>query len=178
MNEISDQAIFESVIWPKYKEPVSQLCSACWRIAQASNEKIAKIKDVPVWFTEIVQVHVKTALGVCFGSPNRWLIFPDFLEGYSLIIYKFEKKTQSIISPNVVSNTKRLQEISDIGKMVEKTIVQIIKGYTLANGNVIEMENEDAIFYIVPKVKLGYYLEQLGFTVQQLNALSIAVQVA
>lgn len=173
MSEMSDQTIFESVIWPKYKEPVQNLCQSCWRIAQATNDKVAQIKEVPVWFTEIVQVHVKAMLALCFSAPNQWLVFPEFLEGYSLVVYKFEKKTQSLISPNVVSSSKRLQDVSDIGRMVEKTIVQIIKGYTLANGSVIEMENEDGMFYIFPKIKLIQYLKELGFTDDQIQRMGL-----
>lgn len=169
MGTVSDKAIFESIIWPKYKEPVKLLCDSCWEVAKSTNKNISNIKEVPSWFLDIIQMHIKNALGICFSTPNQWIVIPEFIETFTLVIYKKQIATNISSSANVVSSLARLQDVSEISFIVEKTVMQIIKGYMLVNGSVIEIENEDAFFYIFPKLKSPIFLKQLGFDEKQIS---------
>lgn len=175
MGSNSDKAIFEAIIWPKYKEPVKLLCDSCWEVAKSTNKNISNIKEVPSWFLEIIQLHIKNALGICFSTPNQWIVIPEFIETFSLVIYKKQTASNISVAPNVVSTLARLQDVSDISFIVEKTVMQIIKGYMLVNGSVIEIENEDAFFYIFPKVKAPVFLKQLGFDDKQISFIESGV---
>lgn len=157
------------VIWPRYRDVWKTLCGALWRIANPKNADVPS----PSWFNEIVEVQMKAALNIVFSVPQSWVILPEPVSGYAVVVYKKPNGAASPISQQKLNlRHHSFDQFNEMAQLVEKTIIklirQVIKGASEAGGDIIEMENEDAHVFVFPKSKMAHYLKALGFADEQI----------
>lgn len=155
----------ENIIWPRYRDDVAALGKLVWLVAKRGNPDLEKIKDPPPWFQEILDAQAKALLNFSFRSTQDWLVIPEAIEGFSLIIHKTPKNAGGRAPaerPDLRHHA--FDQFSDLARATEKALGKILKAYMKANsGDLIEMENEDARIYLFEKVRLEENLRRLGF---------------
>lgn len=155
----------ENVIWPRYKDAVEALGKLSWQLARKGNKALEGLEEVPLWFQEILDAQAKALLNLAFRSPQDWLILPEPIEGFAMVIYKTPKKAGRMV-PTEVPQLKHhtFDQFSELARVAERTIVKIIRWHMKSNdGDLVELSNEDAIVYVFPKGKMEEYLRKLGF---------------
>lgn len=166
-------AQLEGIIWPRYKEPADALANAAWNIAKVANPKMAMVQTPPNWFTEIFAIQAKALLNLAFSSPHPWVVMPEPIQGFTIVMYKTPRGALTPITQSKLQlRYHTFDQFNEFSQLVEKTLVKIIKGYMKANnGDVIELENDDGVIYVFPKAKMEKYLLQLGFAQEQIPRL-------
>lgn len=159
----------EAIIWPNYRGDVASLCQALWGVA---NPKQSEVRS-PEWFNEIVESQIKSMLLTIFSSPQTWVIFPEPLPGFSVVVYK---KPRGAASPAPQQQLKlrhhTLDQFSELARLVEKAAIKLLKRVTSDPENdVAKLENEELTLFLFPRPKMTAYLTALGFSEEQIPKL-------
>lgn len=160
----------ESIIWPRYREPVGLLSQLSW--AKARPSQLAQ-SSPPDWFKEIIEMQAKGVLNLTFSSASPWVVLPEPLPGFTMVVYK---KEQGAVSVSAQSKLKlrhhSFDQFSELANLAQRTLVMIIKETMKKTASeVIELENEDAHVFIFPRGKMQTYLKALGFEDEQIPKL-------
>ena len=162
----------ESYIWPRYKESATDLSQVCWDLAKPKKGLVPP--NPPAWFDEIIIAQMKMLIMAVFGAPQKWMIIPEVVKGFSMVINKKTRLSQSVSASSSKINLRyhSFDQFSEFSKLVEKTLVHLI-GLVMkdSGGDVIELENEDGNVFIFPISKMSEYLLALGFSQEQIPQL-------
>ncbi len=155
----------ENIIWPRYRDDVSALGRLAWLVARKGNPKLEKIGEPPPWFQEILDAQAKALLNFAFRSKHDWLIFPEAIAGFSMTIRKTKNQAGGIVpkeAPPLRHHT--FDQFSEMARLAEGALARLLRAYMKsAGGDVVEMENEDALIYLFPRERLEENLRRLGF---------------
>ena len=159
----------ESIIWPKYEDSARELCQALWTVANPKQAGVAS----PDWFDEIVEVQLKSILMLVFSMPQAWIILPEPLPGFTVVIYKKPQgATAEAPQQRLSLRNHTFDQFSELAQLVEKAMVKFVKKVvSTGSGDVIELENEDGHIFCFPRPKMHQYLAELGFAEDQIPKL-------
>ena len=162
----------ETYIWPRYRDSATCLGQVCWDLAKPKKGLVPP--NPPSWFDEIICSQIKMLLMAVFSSPNNWLVIPEAVKGFAMVIYKKPKLSAQVNPVHSKINLKyhSFDQFCEFSKLVEKTLAHLF-GLIMkdSGGDVIELENEDANIYVFPVGKLEEYLRALGFSEEQIPKL-------
>lgn len=160
----------ESIVWPRYRGPVERLSELSW--AKARPKTVAD-PATPEWFKEIIELQAKGVLNLAFSSPSPWVVLPEPLPGFTMVIYKKEQGAVSVAGQSKLKlRHHSFDQFSELASLAQRTLVMIIKETMKKNqSEVIELENEDAHIFIFPRSKMETYLKALGFESEQIPKL-------
>lgn len=159
----------ESILWPRYQSATAQLCQEVWGVA---NPKQAAVPS-PCWFNEIIELQVKSMLMLVFSTPQAWIILPEPIPGYTVVVYKKPHGATTEAPQQKLSlRNHSFDQFSELAQLVEKAMVRLMrKVVNSSSGDVVELENEDGHIFIFPRPKIQEYLKALGFADEQIPKL-------
>lgn len=159
----------EAIIWPNYRADVVALCQAIWVVA---NPKQSEVRS-PEWFNEIVETQAKSMLLTVFATQQSWVIFPEPMPGFTVVVYKKPRGAASPVQQQKLQlRHHSLDQFSELAQLVEKAMVKLLKRVTADPANdVAKLENEEATMFIFPRPKMAEYLGKLGFSEEQIPKL-------
>lgn len=159
----------EAVLWPKYKDPARDLCQGIWGMA---NPKQAGVPS-PAWFNEIVELQVKSILMLVFSTPQSWVVVPEPIPGFTLVVYKKPRGAPMAATQQKLSlRNHTFDQFGELAQLVERAAVRLVRRAVGAgSGDVVEMESEDGHVFVFPRAKMAQYLRALGFAEEQIPKL-------
>lgn len=159
----------EAIIWPSYRVDALALCQAIWEIA---NPKQVGVRS-PEWFNEIIETQAKSMLLTVFSTHQTWVIFPEPIPGFSVVVYKKPREAAVPAQQQKIQMRHHsIDQFGELAQLVEKAAIKLLKRATSDPLNdVAKLENEDATLFIFPRPKMTEYLGKLGFSEEQIPKL-------
>lgn len=159
-------------MWPRYKDNVMALAELSWSKAPTPANGM-KDPKAPEWFKEIIELQAKGLLNLVFSSTSSWVVVPEAVQGFSLVVYK---KPQEAVNAERQSELKlrnhSFDQFNELSALVQRILVMMIKQTLKQNqSEIMELENEDMHMFIFARSKMEVHLRALGFTDEQIPKL-------
>lgn len=143
----------------KYKPEFSGLAQATWSLSPTAKKRPV----MPIWFDDVVSKRGFGMLSLMNQASHPWLVFPEFVPGFSLVAFHKTKKNKKPVK------LKDLQlryfqgfEALDADMLVQKAVGITCKKWVSKNKGIMKLADDNLLMFMFPSDLLKKVLLALG----------------
>ena len=142
-----------------YKIELSSLAQGTWSLSPTSKKR----PTMPPWFDDVVSKRGEGMLSLLFYANYPWIVFPEFVPGYSAVAFHKTTEHTKPIKP------KRLQlryfegvEALNTDMLIQRAVSVLCKRWLNKSDGMIKLEDDNLITFVFPSRILSEVLTALG----------------
>lgn len=169
----------EERYWPRWEATGRDLANATWLLLSLKKGGATAGSQTPEWFKELIYGRLKALLNLFFAAEDEIILFPEVNEGLSMVAQR--KSGFSRNSPRPEKISKKILGQRDFfgnGPLAEKALLLLARSEMRRLGSwVIEIENEDGIFFVMPNERFKEALLEMGMPPEQVDKIVLADEI-